>query len=1120
MKRAGAIGASLARELSGVSALFRTKVGVVFLVLLVVGSATAAVMLNKTKADAIAKPVCHYLVTGNYVKGAKSVPSDVQIIDRPPGQAMGIGQGSSTTCYAQGLQDHVQKKITRDWRSKKGKDIYFTYSLAFILGEGPSKGQSTPDDGKAKGVCWFKVMPNGTAPQVAGPAYGDTGSDIVPLPGNDSKCPAQAPSHVKKKIMNQYGDGQAIQVSLAFVKDPKKDAEMETTSTAPGASITPDPQLPGQAQAEAEPYGGDIDPAAVLGIVNPICNKPGLSKSQTANCALSGGPESAYPIGNYGWDVHLQTEKETSAWGIAMGSAEAWGASLLLKFLSVIWIGMIYAVKLILSLLGWALSFQPLANKNTMGEMQQNLWRFYQNFGQPLLYAALVILGCWGVFKLMKREVGQAIGGIAASLAMMLLGAFIIHSPQETVGRLANLSNQLALSVTGAASGGSLKNPTQSYAGATQKAWTSMTAVPFCALNFSDVEWCMNEKPDDEAKEIAFKDGMATDPAFVNQAKDAMKRDFRKSRTKNTLDNRINWLETQLPAFVEARASKANSIRSLYLNFGPNSNQRNDLFDYYYGVEGGGGITGSAIGQLIGAFSVTRGIKNGEGAMGKLKGGLKGAKTGAWATLIGTGADLAVGGIDDVTGATDDTAGAAPDKVSMQTTNGFVARMALLFLTAVALLGAILLFGWLAIRLVGAAAIAMVMLLATPFVMLFPAFGEAGRAAFARWGKLLVGSILAKVIFAAMLGITLLITKVVAGTAGGSGAWSLLALAGVWWLLFLQRDTILAALRLDETQEGGTAAMNMMGAYTGYRLARELGGTGLRVAGAPLKGLNRGARSIGDDVRGGIDSKNAEAIQRTGIDASQTLDSQAEQYLNHEAQQQRDMVSSYESPQGVASRQARDQEIKQLQRDPSVRAYQNDPASVPPAQAQTAARQTARLNELKQQRADHENEYQAARAEVAHNSELEAQGVSPHTPARMEAARQRVADEGGVVPKPGQPQVDARDLAKDPQQAWRAGGLDPKSDAGQKRIVESITRSRSAVSDVGYARDSQLRQVTNRFQAPAKQQLPREEAMRFGSKPKSEWAGSLEKTAQKGREGKPVKLARGGSRGSSRNFEW
>ena len=53
------------------------------------------------------------------------------------------------------------------------------------------------------------------------------------------------------------------------------------------------------APATAIPYGGSLDPTAVLGITNPLCGETGkLSAQQVRNCRSSHSPEAAYPIGN------------------------------------------------------------------------------------------------------------------------------------------------------------------------------------------------------------------------------------------------------------------------------------------------------------------------------------------------------------------------------------------------------------------------------------------------------------------------------------------------------------------------------------------------------------------------------------------------------------------------------------------------------------------------------------------------------------------------------------------------------------------------------------------------------------------------------------------------------
>ena len=82
-------------------------------------------------------------------------------------------------------------------------------------------------------------------------------------------------------------------------------------------------------------------------------------------------------------------------------------------------------------------------------------------------------------------------------------------------------------------------------------------------------------------------------------------------------------------------------------------------------------------------------------------------------------------------------------------------RLALLVIIIAGLLGALLLLGWIAFWLIAFAALALFFLLIAPFVFLMPALGEAGRQGFITWGKRLLGALIAKLLYAIVLGVVI-----------------------------------------------------------------------------------------------------------------------------------------------------------------------------------------------------------------------------------------------------------------------------------------------------------------------------------------------------------------------------
>ncbi len=80
--------------------------------------------------------------------------------------------------------------------------------------------------------------------------------------------------------------------------------------------------------------------------------------------------------------------------------------------------------------------------------------------------------------------------------------------------------------------------------------------------------------------------------------------------------------------------------------------------------------------------------------------------------------------------------------------------MGLVFIWA-GVLGMLLLLGFIAMHLLGAAIASLLYLLLAPAAVLAPALGDGGRAAFRGWATRLLGAVMAKLIYSFVLGVIL-----------------------------------------------------------------------------------------------------------------------------------------------------------------------------------------------------------------------------------------------------------------------------------------------------------------------------------------------------------------------------
>lgn len=154
-------------------------------------------------------------------------------------------------------------------------------------------------------------------------------------------------------------------------------------------------------------------------------------------------------------------------------------------------------------------------------------------------------------------------------------------------------------------------------------------------------------------------------------------------------------------------------------------------------------------------------------------------------------------------------------------------RTGLMLTIAVGMLFAALLFGWLAFRLVTAALQVALLLLFTPIMLIFAAFGEAGRNSMYEWMRRLVGAMAAKLVFALYLAVVVLLSSIVAA-AGNEVSWFLqwLMLAAFWIFAFLHRNDVLGLLSVGglASQDSNSKGLRVMSAIFAARTGAQAAG--------------------------------------------------------------------------------------------------------------------------------------------------------------------------------------------------------------------------------------------------------------------------------------------------------
>jgi len=130
-------------------------------------------------------------------------------------------------------------------------------------------------------------------------------------------------------------------------------------------------------------------------------------------------------------------------------------------------------------------------------------------------------------------------------------------------------------------------------------------------------------------------------------------------------------------------------------------------------------------------------------------------------------------------------------EAEFRTPRGTGERFVGIILIAAGIVGMLLLFGFVVMRMLGASLLALLLLLAAPIVVLAPALGDGGRTLFRQWAARLLGAAGSKLVWSFLLGVLLVAMRAIL-VLHGLGWWvQWLLLCILWWGSFLQRHRIL-----------------------------------------------------------------------------------------------------------------------------------------------------------------------------------------------------------------------------------------------------------------------------------------------------------------------------------------
>jgi hypothetical protein len=520
-----------------------------------------------------------------------------------------------------------------------------------------------------------------------------------------------------------------------------------------------------EASASAPPSGGDS--LAGNGLNSPLCRdsaEADLSGAATRNCRMSGFEAARAPIGDYAFDVHINT------------GATKWGndeAALVQNLIQFEWTMLVAVVRGVIVMLDWCFTID-LLNSPAMGGLARGLRETQATFTQPWMAIVLAIASVLALYHgLIRRRVAETLGETLLMVAMMAGGLWVIMNPTGTVGALGGWANEASLGTLGAVMAGTPDHPERTLADSAQNVFSAAIDNPWCYLEFGDVSWCSN-------------------PA--------------------RLDSRL-----RAAALKIAAEGKHAPGQSAVLLRGARTN-----------------------GELFLALPANETARNSINEEGSL-----------FNVLCG--------------GDTEPCHGPTANQAEFRTQSGTGARVIGLLFISFGVLGMLLMLGFIALRLLGAAIMSLLYLLLTPAAVLAPALGEGGRAAFRMWATRLLGAVTSKLVFSFLLGAVLMAERVLSSVRVFGWLTQWLLISSLWWMSYAHRHKALDFARGERGARHQSIAQRTRAALDTPRSALRHAGQVRRKLARPAPNVERRAklaRAGGERAKELADAQVAHSLAR------------------------------------------------------------------------------------------------------------------------------------------------------------------------------------------------------------------------------------------------------------------
>jgi hypothetical protein len=266
-------------------------------------------------------------------------------------------------------------------------------------------------------------------------------------------------------------------------RPPLVSSTTTTIPTPPDRTGGDEPSAGGSPQAE-------LDPLVSNGLGSPLCERAvvgsELSGASRRDCESSGFVAAAAPTGNFGLDVHI----DTGLLGLSSAGLLAIVQDL---FVTPVWMALVWVVHALIVMLEWCFTIDLLDSGSVANGVARGLREMQAAITAPWLATALAIASVLCAYNgLIRRRVVESLTQALLAVAMVAAAVWVMVDPTGTVGTVGGWANRAGLGTLAVSSQGDPSSPERALANGMNLVFSATIEVPWCYLEFGDVDWCTN----------------------------------------------------------------------------------------------------------------------------------------------------------------------------------------------------------------------------------------------------------------------------------------------------------------------------------------------------------------------------------------------------------------------------------------------------------------------------------------------------------------------------------------------------------------------------------------------------------------------------------------------------